>query len=207
MQIVANMNIMNRIKNAILYRIREAKKSIHNYYVLYADSTELLEKAQKLVRPLPEGCEFVKLTHENKGKYKCTVSDVDKMLHVDGDVWAVVNNENEVIAFQFGTYRGKKSLFFNVKKCDYEHVEIKTDKRFRRQGLALNLLYHAVKNLNFEDVNHKKIGTVVKPSNIPSLRLHELIGFKITHRVLFWGIRRKKKDGRWVFINIPRYSI
>lgn len=201
------MKIINRIKQ-LLSNIKDSiKKSIHNYYVLYADSTELLEKAQKLVRPLPEGCEIIKLTHENKGQYKCTVSDVDKMLLVKGDVWAVVNKDNKVLAFQFGTYRGKKSLFFNVKKCDYEHVEIKTDGRFRRQGLALNLLYHAVKNLNFEDVNHKKLGTVVKPSNIPSLKLHELIGFKISHRVFFWGIRRKKKDGRWVFINIPRYSI
>jgi hypothetical protein len=132
------------------------KKGIHYYYVLYADSGEMLEKAQKMLRPLPEGCGFVKLTHENKNLYKCEIGDVDKMLQVDGDVWAVVNKDNKVLAFQFGTYRGKKSLFFNVKKCDYEHVEIKTDGRFRRQGLALNLLYHAVKNLNFEDVNHKK---------------------------------------------------
>ena len=190
----------SRIKSSI-------KKSIHNYYVLYADSTEMLEKAQKLLRPLPEGLEFVKLTHENKGLYKCTISDVDKMLHVEGDVWAVVNKDNEVIAFHFGTYKGKKSLFFKVKNCDFEHVELKTDKRFRRQGIALNLLYHMVKNLNYDDVNHKKLGTVIKPDNIASIKLHELIGFKVSHRVFFWGIRRKKKDGRWVFINIPRYNI
>lgn len=195
--------IFNRIKREILPRI---KKSIHNYYVLYADSTEVLEKAQKMLRPLPQGCRFVKLTSENRDFYKCTVGDVDKMLYVDGDIWAVVNSENEVIAFQFGTYREKKSLFFNVKYCDFEHVELKTDKRYRRQGLALNLLYHMVKNLNFEDVNHKKLGTVIKPSNIASLRLHELIGFKRSHRVIFWGIR-KKKDRVYTFINVPRYNI
>jgi len=196
------MKILNWIKKPI----RNIVKSIHFYYVLYADSTEMLEKAEKILRPLPNGCRFEKLTYENKNLYKCTIGDVDKMLHVDGDVWAVVNENNDIIAFQFGTYRGKKSLFFNVKHCDFEHVEIKTDKRFRRQGLGLNLLYHMVKNLNFDDVNHKKIGTVIKPSNLPSLKLHELIGFKISHRVFFWGIRRKK-DGRYKFINIPRYNI
>ena len=192
-------NILRRIKNRI-------KRSIHNYYVLYADTTELLEKAEKLLRPLPEGCRFEKITHENKNLYKCTFGDVDKMLHVDGDIWAVVNENDEVIAYHFGTYRGKQSLFFNVKKCDFEHVELKTDKRFRRQGLGLNLLYHMVKNLNFEDVNHKRLGTVIEPSNIPSMNLHELIGFKVSHRVIFWGIRRKK-DSRYTFINIPRYNI
>lgn len=201
------MSVTNRIKRAILYRIGKAKKSIHNYYVLYADSTEMLEKAQKLMRPLPEGCRIVRLTRENKILYKCTVGDVDKMLYVDGDVWAVVNRGNEVMAFQFGTYRGKKSLFFNVKHCDYEHVEIKTDEKYRRQGLALILLCHMVQNLHFEDVRNKRLATVVKPSNTASLNLHERIGFKISHRVVFWGIRRKKKDGRWLFVNIPRYSI
>ena len=196
------MNIFNVLKS-IKKRI---KRSIHNYYVLYADSTELLEKAEKLLRPLPEGCRFEKITHANKNLYKCTFGDVDKMLHVNGDVWAVVNENDEVIAYHFGTYRGKQSLFFNVKKCDFEHVELKTDKRFRRQGLGLNLLYHMVKNLNFEDVNHKRLGTVIEPSNIPSMNLHELIGFKVSHRVIFWGIRRKK-DSRYTFINIPRYNI
>ena len=193
------VNILKSIK----YRIR---RFIHYYNVLYADSTELLEKTEKLLRPLPEGCRFEKITHENKNLYKCTIGDVDKMLHVDGDVWAVVNENNDIIAYHFGTYRGKKSLFFNVKHCDFEHVELKTDKRFRRQGLGLNLLYHMVKNLNFDDVNHKKLGTVIEPSNIPSMELHELIGFKVSHRVLFWGIRRKK-DSRYTFINVPRYNI
>lgn len=199
--------VMQRIRSYYHSIKNSIKKSIHYYDVLYADSTELLEKAQKLVRPLPEGCEFVKLTHENKGKYKCTVSDVDKMLHVDGDVWAVVNENDEVIAFNFGTYRGKTSLFFKVKNCDFEIVETKVDERFRRKGIALHLTYNTIKNLNFEDIKHKRIGTVIKPSNIASMRLHEHIGFKVSRRVMFWGIRRKRKDGRWVFINIPRYSI
>lgn len=182
------------------------KKGIHNYYVFYADSTEMLEKAQKMLRPLPEGCGFVKLTRENKNLYKCEIGDVDKMLQVDGDVWAVVNKDNEVIAFHFGTYRGKKSLFFNVKNCDFEHIELKTDERYRRQGIALNLLYHMVKNLNFEDVNHKKLGTVIKPDNVASVKLHELIGFKKSHRIIFVSRRRKKGDC-WSFINIPHYNI
>ena len=193
------VGILKRVKQKI-------KRSIHNYYVLYADSTELLEKAEKLLRPLPEGCRFERITHENKDSYKCTVGDVDKMLHVDGDIWAVVNENDEVIAYHFGTYRGKQSLFFNVKKCDFEHVELKTDKRFRRLGLGLHLLYHMVKNLHFEDVNHNRLGTVIEPSNIPSMKLHELLGFKVSHKVLFWGIRRKKDD-RYTFINIPRYNI
>lgn len=193
------VNILKSIK----YRIR---RSIHYYNVLYADSTELLEKTEKLLRPMPEGCRFERITHENKSLYKCTFGDVDKMLYVDGDVWAVVNNTDEIIAYHFGTYRGKKSLFFNVKNCDFEHIEIKTDKGFRRQGLGLHLLYHMVKNLNFEDVNHKRLGTVIEPGNIPSMKLHELIGFKVSHRVLFWGIRRKKKSC-YTFINIPRYNI
>lgn len=201
------MQVMRKIKKAIRHRINKAKKSINYYYVLYADSTEMLEKAQKLMRPLPEGCRIVRLTYENKNLYKCTVGDVDKMLYVDGDVWAVVNRDNEVIAFQFGMLRGKKSLFFNVKHCDYEHVEIKTDEKYRRQGLALILLCYMVQNLHFEDGRNKRLATVVKPSNTASLNLHKLMGFKISHRVLFWGIRRKKKDGHWVFVNIPRYSI
>lgn len=188
------------------YLLGRIKHSIHNYYVLYADSTELLDKAKKLLRPLPEGCSFVKLTYENKKLYKCTLADIDKLLQVDGDVWAVINENNEVIAFHFGTYRGKKSLFFNVKNCDFEHIELITDERYRRQGIALNLLYHMVKNLDFEDVNHKKLGTVIKPDNIPSIQLHELIGFKVSHRVVFISRRRKKGD-HWSFINIPRYNI
>ena len=67
------MNIFSVLKS-IKKRI---KRSIHNYYVLYADSTELLEKAEKLLRPLPEGCRFEKITHENKNLYKCTFGDVD----------------------------------------------------------------------------------------------------------------------------------
>ena len=187
--------------------IDRIKHGIHNYYVLYADSTEMLEKAQKHLRPLPQGCRFERLTKENKNSYKCTIGDVDKMLQVDGDVWAVINENNEVIAFNFGTYRGKKSLFFNVKNCDYEIVETLVDKKFRRNGIALHLTFHTISNLNFEDVNHKKLGTVIKPDNIPSIKLHELIGFKVSHRVIFVSRRRKKKDGHWAFINIPRYSI
>lgn len=186
--------------------IKRVIHAIHNYYVLYADSTEMLDKAQKLLRPLPQGCELVKLTYENKNIYKCTIGDIDKVLQFKGEAWGVVNDENEIIAYQFGTYRGKTSLFFKVKNCDFEHIEIIVDERYRRNGIAFYLLYHMVQNLNFKDIKNKKIGTVIRPDNIPSLKLHELIGFKVSHRVIFIS-RRRKKDGRWSFINIPRYNI
>ena len=185
--------------------IDRIKHGIRNYYVLYADSTELLEKAQKLLRPLPEGCEIVKLTNENKDSYKCE-NVVDRMLQVGSEVWAVVNNENEIIGWHYGTYRGYNSMFFKVKHCDFEHVELMVDERYRRNGIALHLLYHTVKNLNFNDVKNKKLGTCIRPDNIPSLRLHENIGFKKSHRVIFLH-QRKNKDGNYSFINIPHYSI
>lgn len=186
--------------------LKAIKHSIHLYYVLYADSAEMLEKAQEQLRPLPEGCKIVRLTYENKNLYKCTFDDVDKMLQAGRDVWAVINNDNEIIAFHFGTYRGEKSIFFNVKNCDFEHISIVVDKKYRRKGIALHLLYHTVKNLNYEDVKNKRLGTCIKPSNTKSIKLHELIGFKKSHILLFIHIRRKK-DGRYKFINIPRYNI
>lgn len=182
------------------------KRIIRREYVLYANSHEMLEKAQKLLRPLPPGCEFVRLTHDNKSLYKCTIGDVDKMLQVDGDVWAVVNNKQEVIAYHFGTYRGKKSLFFNVKNCDFEHIEIRVDDKYRRKGIALQLLYQMVNNLNVSDVHSIKLGTVIHPDNTPSLKLHELIGFNKSHRILFIHFRWKR-SGHFTLINIPRYNI
>lgn len=193
------MKIKETIKHAI-------KQTIRYGYFYYADSTEMLDKAQKLLRPLPEGCAIIRLTQENKDLYKCILEDVDKMLQVDGDVWAVVDNDNEVIAYHFGTYRGKKSLFFNVKNCDFEHIEIKVDEKFRRKGIALNLLYHMVKNLNYEDMNHKRLGTFIKPNNIKSIKLHELIGFKKARMVVFIHFR-SKKDGHYSFINIPCWNL
>lgn len=186
--------------------LKAIKHSIHLYYVLYADSTEMLEKAQEQLRPLPEGCKIVRLTYKNKDIYKCAFDDVDKMLQAGRDIWAVINNDNEIIAFHFGTYRGEKSIFFNVKNCDFEHISIVVDKKYRRKGIALHLLYHTVKNLNYEDVKNKRLGTCIKPSNTKSIKLHELIGFKKSHILLFIHIRRKK-DGRYKFINIPRYNI
>lgn len=189
------MKILNRIKNAT-----------RNFYVLYADSTEMLDKAQKLLKPLPQDCNLVKLTYDNKNLYTCSIGDIDKVLQFQDEAWGVINNDNEIIAYQFGMYRGKTSLFFKVKNCDFEHIEIVVDERYRRNGIAFYLLYHMVKNLNFSDVKNKKIGTVIRPDNIPSLKLHELIGFKVSHKVIFIS-RRRKKDGRWSIINIPRYSI
>lgn len=182
------------------------KRIIRREYVLYADSAEMLDKSQKLLRPLPQGCEFVRLTNDNKKLYICNIGDVDKMLQVDGEVWAVVNNEEEVIAYHFGTYRGKKSLFFNVKNCDFEHIELRVDEKYRRKGIALQLLYQMVKNLNVSDVKNIKLGTVIHPNNNPSLKLHELIGFKYSHKILFIHFRWKK-GGHYTFINIPRYNI
>ena len=57
------------------------KHSFRDYYVFYADSKELLDKAQKLLRPLPEGCELVHLTKENKDQYKCKWN-VNQMLQM-----------------------------------------------------------------------------------------------------------------------------
>ena len=114
------MKIINRIKHSAFYY--RMKHSIRIYDVLYVDSTELLDKAQKVLRPLPEGCELVKLTQENKNNYKCKWK-VNKILSVEGEAWAVVNNDNEIIAYHYGTYRDNNSILFKVKNCDYEHTE------------------------------------------------------------------------------------
>ncbi len=188
------MKIIDRIKHAI-----------RNYYVLYADSTDLLDKARKSLRPLPEGCNIVRLTLENKNLYQ-SKWDVDRILDFEREVWTVVNNENEIIAWCDGTYKGTTSLFFKVRNCDFEHMEIIVDERYRRKGLGVCLLYHEVKNLKFDDVNNKTIGVVIRPDNNPSLRLHELIGFKISHRVRFFHMARKK-DGHYRYYNFPHYTI
>lgn len=203
------VDILKKIKRK-LYRFykKYVKHAIHRYYILYADSTELLEKAQEKLRPLPEGLRIVRLTHENKHLYKCTIDDMDKMLHfsVDGESWVVVDEDNNVVAFHYGTYRGKRSIFYNVKNCDFEHVSIQVDKKYQRQGIALFLLYHIVKNLKHDDVKNKRLGTCIKPTNVASIKLHELIGFKISHRVTLIHIRIKK-DRHYTFVNIPRYDI
>lgn len=188
--------------------LKKLRHSIHNYYVFYADSTELLEKAQEKLRPLPEGLRIVKLTYENEHLYKCTIDDKDKLLHfsVDGESWVVVDDDNIVVAFYYGTYRGNRSIFYNVKNCDFEHVSAQVDKRYQRKGIALNLCYHMIKNLKYDDVENKRLGVCIKPTNVASIKLHELIGFKKSHRVILFHIRRKK-DGRYTFINIPRYNI
>ena len=203
------VDVLKRIKRSIhRFYVKYVKHLIHNYYVFYADSTELLEKAEEKLRPLPEGLRFVKLTPENKHLYKCTIDDMDKMLHfsVDGESWLVVDNDNNVVAFHYGTYRGNRSMFYNVKNCDFEHISIQVDKRYKRKGIALHLLYHIVKNLKYDDAKNKRLGTCIKPTNIASIELHELIGFKKSHRVVLIHIRRKK-EGRYTFINIPRYNI
>lgn len=184
--------------------IEKIKHSIRKYYVFYADSTEMLDKAQKLLRPLPEGCELMKLTYENKDQYKCKW-DVNQMLQVQGEAWAIVKN-NEIVAFHYGTYRGKTSMFFNVRNCDFEHIELMVDESLRRNGIGLYLLYHTVKNLNPKYIKNSKLGTVIKPDNIPSIKLHELIGFKKSHRLVLFHMARAK-NGRIKFINIPQYNI
>lgn len=195
------MNSINGIRR-LLSRI---KHSIRDYYVFYADSTELLNKAQKLLRPLPEGCELVKLTPENKDRYKCQWN-VNQMLQAEGEAWAIVKDNNEIVAWHYGTYRYKDSMFFKVKNCDFEHIELLTDEKFRRNGLGLYLLYNTVKNLNPKYVKNNKVGTCIKPDNIPSIKLHELIGFKKSHRVILFHWTRKK-DGHYKYTNIPHYSI
>lgn len=181
------------------------KHSVRNYYIFYADSTELLNKAQKLLRPLPEGCELVKLTNENKNRYKCQWN-VNQMLSAEGEAYAIVENNNEIIAWHYGTYRGKDSMFFKVKRCDFEHIELLVDERYRRKGLALYLLYHTVNNLNPKFVKNNKVATCIKPDNIPSIKLHELIGFKRMRRVILLH-KTKIMDGHYSYLNIPHYTI
>ena len=78
--------------------LKKLRHSIRNYYVFYADSTELLEKAQEKLRPLPEGLRMVKLTYENKHLYKCRIGDLDKILQcsVNGELWGVVDDDNNI---------------------------------------------------------------------------------------------------------------
>lgn len=181
------------------------KKSYRNYYVFYADSRELLEKAQKSLRPLPDGCELIRLTKENKDQYKCQWN-VDQMLSANGEAWAIVENNKEIIAWHYGTYRGGKSMFFKVKNCDFEHIEIMVDERYRRKGIGTYLLYHTVKNLNPASIKNNKLATAIRPDNIPSIKQHELIGFKKSRRVLLFHMTRMK-DGKFKNINFPRYII
>ena len=172
---------------------------------MYADRAELLDKAEKLLRPLPYGCELVKITYKNQNLYKCK-NLVNKMLQVGDEVYAIINDDNEIIAWNYGTYRGNTSMFFKVKNCDYEHVEILVDEKYRRKGLVLLLLYHTIKNLKPEYIKNNKVGTVIRPDNIPSLKLHELIGFKKSHKLTFIHKRIVRKN-HYLFINIPHYNI
>lgn len=81
------------------------------------------------------------------------------------------------------------------------------DERYRRMGLAVYLLYHAI---NDEVINvkkhHGKVGTMIRPDNISSLKLHEHLGFKISHKVLFFHMARVK-DGHFVYYNYPHLII
>lgn len=188
------MNTIDRIKH-----------SIRDYYVLYADISDLLGKAQKLLRPLPEGCVIVKLTHENKKNYK-SQWNVNQILQVKGEAWAVINDNNEMIAYHYGAYRDNNSMFFRVKNCDFEHVELMVDERYRRKGIGLFLLYHTVNNFNTSSVKYNRVGTVIRPDNIPSIKLHKLIGFNIERKVIFFH-KAISKDGHFTYINFPHYSI
>ena len=186
--------------------IKKIKSSKRDFYLLYADMTDLLDKAEKALRPLPEGCELVRLTEESKDRYKCQWNMNQILSDEVDEAWAVVDNNGEIIGYHHGTYRGKKSMFFKVTKCDYEHTEIMVDKGFRRKGLAVYLLYHAVKNLNPEKIKYHKVGTMIKPDNIPSIRLHELLGFKKTRRVRLFH-KARIKDNKFTYLNFPVYKI
>jgi GNAT superfamily N-acetyltransferase len=195
------MKIVNRIK-IIVDKVKHAPRI---YCVFYADSTELLDKAQKIIRPLPEGCELVKITNENKKSFESKWS-FDRIMQIGGEVWAIVNKDKEVIAWHYGTYRGNDSMFFKVKKCDFEHVELLVDEKYRRQGIGLYLLYHTVQNLDPQKTINRKLATVIHPDNGPSIKLHELIGFKKSHRVVLFHFARKI-DGHYRYYNFPHYSI
>ena len=187
-------NIFNRIK----YMFRD-------YYIYYADIAELLNKAEEVVSPLPNGLDIVKLTKDNKGLYKCRWN-VNKMLSVDGDVWAVVDRNTDIVAWNYGTYRDNDSMFFSVKNCDFESIEIYVDEKFRRKGVAFHLLYHTIKELNPEKIKIGRVATCIRPDNISSIKLHELIGYKRSRRVRLIHIA-KIRDGRFTYINFPHYTI
>lgn len=186
--------------------IKKIKSSKRDFYLLYADMTDLLEKAQKALRPLPEECKLVRLTKNDKGRYKCQWNMNQILSDEVDEAWAVLDRNGEIVAYHHGTYRGKKSMFFKVRNCDYEHTEIMVDERFRRKGLAVHLLYCAVKNLDSEKIRNHKIGTMIKPDNIPSIKLHELIGFKKTRRVRLFH-KARIKDNKFTYLNFPVYKI
>lgn len=187
------MNIFDRIK-----------KTINRKYILYANSSEVLGKAQELLRPLPQGCELVELTSRDRNRYKCK-RNLDIILEGKGagkgQVLAVVD-DNEIIAYHHGKFRGNNTLFFKVRNCDYECTEIYVDELYRRKGIATFLLCHAMKNLR----QNMKVGTMISLDNAPSLRLHEQVGFRISHKVTFFNMTRIM-NGHYVFINIPHYNI
>ena len=189
------MNIIDRIKHPM-----------RDFYVLYADKSDLLDKAQKALRPLPEGCELMRLTNENKDNYKCQWNMNQILSDEVDEAWAIVDNNKEIIGYHHGTYRGKRSMFFKVKHCDYEHTEIMVSEKYRRKGLAVYILYHVIKNLDSQYVKSNTIGTMIRPDNIPSIKLHELIGFKIVRRVKFFH-KAIIKDGKFRYVNFPHYTI
>lgn len=96
-------------------------------------------------------------------------------------------------------------MFFKVKNCDFEHIELLVNEEYRRKGIAIFLLYHMVKSICPQNEN-KKTGTCIRPDNIPSIKLHELIGFKISHRVKFFHMARIFK-GHYAYFNFPHYKI
>lgn len=184
--------------------IERLKKSINIKYILYADSSEVLEKAHELLRSLPHGCELVELSGGNKNCYKCK-RNVNLILERKdggrGQVLAVVA-DNEIIAYHHGKFKGNNTLFFKVRNCDYEHTEIYVDERYRRKGIAVFLLYHAMKSLR----QNMKVGTMISPDNVPSLELHTKLGFRMSHKVRFFNMTRIL-NGHYVFINIPHHRI
>ena len=96
--------------------------------------------------------------------------------------------------------------FFKVKNCDFEHIELMVDERYRRKGIGTYLLYHTVKNLEPEKIKNNRLCTCIRPDNIPSIKQHELIGFKKTRRVILFHWT-SIKDGQYKYINMPHYSI
>lgn len=184
--------------------IERLKKAINIKYILYADSCELLENAQKMLRPLPQGCKLVELTSGDRNRYKCK-RNLDIILEGKGagkgQVLAVVD-DNEIIAYHHGKFRGNNTLFFKVRNCDYEYTEIYVDELYRRKGIATFLLCHAMKNLR----QNMKVGTMISPDNVPSLELHTKLGFRMSHKVRFFNMTRIL-NGHYVFINIPHHRI
>ena len=84
-----------------------------------------------------------------------------------GDNMVVALNKGEVVGFLQLLYNGEEELVIDL---------ISVDKRSQSKGVARNMIAFAESNL--KNFNRIRVGTQI--ANIPSMRLYESIGFRIT---------------------------